>query len=174
MKKVLVTFASKHQATAEIADTIADILRQKGLSAISEDVDYVTNLEEFDAVLVGSAVYAGQWLTKAEKFLRANVKMLSAMPVWLFSSGPTGEGDPVELLNGWKFPENLAPLMLQINPKEIVLFSGRIDMETLNLGERIIVKAVRGKTGDFRDWEHIEHWAERVADEILSIEALEA
>ena len=37
---------------------------------------------------------------------------LSQKPVWLFSSGPTNEGDLEVLLEGWKFPwvYNLLPI----------------------------------------------------------------
>jgi hypothetical protein len=32
---------------------------------------------------------------------------------WLFSSGPTGEGEPVELTKGWRFPKTQASHLTQ-------------------------------------------------------------
>lgn len=173
MKKILVAFASKHQATAEIAYNITDTLRRKGLDAKCVEVGSDIDVSEYEAVILGSAVYAGQWLTKAEKFLKKNVDVLARMPVWLFSSGPTGSGDPVELLDGWIFPENLAAFAQQIHPQEIAVFGGRIDLDLLNIGERIIIKAVRGKVGDFRDWDQIYVWGTHVAEKILAIQPQE-
>jgi hypothetical protein len=45
---------------------------------------------------------------------RPNAEVLAGMPVWLFSSEPTGEGDPLELLQGWKLPEELLPVVERI------------------------------------------------------------
>jgi hypothetical protein len=56
-------------------------------------------------------------------------------PVWLFSSGPTGEGDPVELLKGWRLPAGLQPIADRIQPRGIAVFHGRVNMEKLNLSK---------------------------------------
>jgi len=58
------------------------------------------DLPSYKAVILGSAVYIGRWRKEAAKFLEANEKVLAGQMVWLFSSGPTGEGDTVELLQG--------------------------------------------------------------------------
>ncbi len=96
--KVLVTYGTKHGATAEIAERIAQVLRQAGLHTDVLPTDRVSNLRSYKAVVLGSAVYVGLWRKKASKFLKTNEEALAGLPVWLFSSGPTGEGDPVALL----------------------------------------------------------------------------
>ena len=64
----------------------------------------VRDLSEYDAVVLGSAVYIGGWRKEAVKFLKDNEGALAERTVWVFSSGPAGEGDPVDLLDGWRFP----------------------------------------------------------------------
>ena len=104
-KSVLVAYASRYGATAEIAAKIGETLAAAGLTVDVREVDAVTDLSAYPAVVFGSAVYAGMWQKNAVKFLKREEANLAARPVWFFSSGPTGEGDPVELMDGWKFPE---------------------------------------------------------------------
>jgi menaquinone-dependent protoporphyrinogen oxidase len=108
-------------------------------------------------------VYAGQWRKEAAAFLEANEDELSGRPVWLFSSGPTGEEDPVASMDGWRFPEGLQPVADRIEPRDIAFFHGVLDMETLNLAEKLVVKALKAPVGDFRDWDVIASWAEDIA-----------
>jgi len=51
--------------------------------------------------VIGSAVYMGRWLPAARDLIEGHREVLSAMPVWLFSSGPLGDPSvPVEELAG--------------------------------------------------------------------------
>src|SRR4051794_9549902 len=59
--RVLVAVASKHGATRGIAEAIADRLRERGLAAHVSDASDVQSLDDIDAVVLGSAVYAGRW-----------------------------------------------------------------------------------------------------------------
>jgi menaquinone-dependent protoporphyrinogen oxidase len=54
--KILVAVASKHGSAREIAEVIADELRNSALNADLEDVSEETSLRRYDAVILGSAV----------------------------------------------------------------------------------------------------------------------
>ena len=62
--RVLVSAASRHGATTEIAARIADGLGQAGIEAVVVEPDAVNSLEGFDGVVLGSGVYAGRWLPR--------------------------------------------------------------------------------------------------------------
>jgi len=162
--QVLVAYATKHGATAEIAEMIGQVLRQAGLATDVLPADRVGDVTPYKAVVLGSAVYIGRWQKQAAKFLKANEKALAERPVWLFSSGPSGEGDPVELTNGWRFPKALQPLADRIRPRDIALFHGHVNVDKLNFIERSMIKNVKAPVGDFRDWETITSWATAIAD----------
>lgn len=164
--KVLVTFATKYGATAEIAEKIGDVLRQAGLQVDVVDAEQPSDVQSYDAVVLGSAVYAGSWRKEAVAFLEANEAELAKRPTWLFSSGPTGEGDPVELMKGWRFPEAQQPIADRIQPRDIAFFAGEIDTKKLNLAEKVLVKGIKAPVGDFRDWDAIEAWAASIATTI--------
>ncbi len=158
----LVAYASKHGATAEVAKKIGEILSNSGLQADVLDVRDKVDLSIYKNVILGSAVYIGQWQKKAAKFLKDNEKALADKKVWLFSTGPTGEGDPIELMKGWKFPEGLQDIADRINPIDVKVFHGVLDETRLNTLEKMTVKMVKAQFGDFRDWEAIEEWANEI------------
>jgi menaquinone-dependent protoporphyrinogen oxidase len=161
--RVLVAYASKHGATAEIAERIGQVLCEEGLQADVMPAERVGNLALYDAIVLGSAVYAGQWRKEAASFLESREEALAERPVWLFSSGPTGDEDPVEAMDGWRFPEGLKPVADRIGSRDIAFFHGVLDMKKLNLAEKLVVKALKAPTGDFRDWDVITSWAEDIA-----------
>ena len=164
--KVLVAYATKYGATEEIADKIGQVLRQAGLQADVLPVDGVGDLGAYPAVVLGSAVYIGQWRKEAVKFLKDHETALAGKLVWLFSSGPSGEGDPVELLQGWRIPGKLQPVADRIGPRDVAVFHGAVDVNKLNFFEKWIVKNVKTPIGDYRDWEAITAWATAIAKEL--------
>jgi menaquinone-dependent protoporphyrinogen oxidase len=164
--QVLVAYATKYGATAEIAERIGQVLRQAGLPTDVQPADRVSDLRSYKAVVLGSAVYIGRWRKEAVKFLKANEAVLATQSVWLFSSGPTGEGDPVELTQGWQFPGSLQPIADRIQPRDIALFQGAMDVNKLNALEKWMIKNVKAPNGDFRDWDAITSWATAIADEL--------
>ncbi len=162
-EQVLVAYATKHGATGEIAARVGQVLHQAGLPVKVLPVGEVDDLGPYRAVVLGSAVYAGQWRKAAADFLQANQEALAQRAVWLFSSGPTGEGDPAQLMNGWRFPAPLEPVAQRIGARDTAFFHGALDPAKLSLGEKLIVKGVKAPLGDFRDWGAIESWAAAIA-----------
>jgi len=162
--QVLVAYATKYGATAEIAEKIGQVLREAGLRADVLSADRVGDLTSYQAVVLGSAVYVGQWRKEAVKFLKANETVLAEKPVWLFSSGPTGEGDAAELGQGWRFPGKLQPIADRVRPRDVAVFHGTVDMGKLSFIEKQMLKMVKAPIGEFRDWDSITSWAAAIAD----------
>jgi menaquinone-dependent protoporphyrinogen oxidase len=165
-KRVLVAYATKYGATAGIAEKIGQVLRQAGLEADVMPVDHVGDLSPYQAVALGSAVYIGRWRKEAARFLQAHQEELLQKAVWLFSSGPTGEGDPAELVQGWRFPVSLQPIADRIEPRDVVVLAGAVDQTKLNFIEKWMLKNVNSPAGDFRDWDAIAAWARSIAAEL--------
>ena len=168
---ILVTYASKYGATGEIAEKIGKVLRQAGLQADVFPVDGIRDLDPYQAVILGSALYIGKWQKEAAAFLQANERMLAVRPVWLFSSGPTGEGDPVELVEGLRLPEALQPVADRIQPCDIAVFHGYINPDKVNRIEKWAVKSlVKKPFGDYRNWDAITAWAGSIAQALKEVE----
>ena len=165
--QVLVAYATKYGATAEIAEKIGQVLRQAGLRTDVLPVNHIKDPTPYKAIVLGSAVYTGQWRKEAAKFLQANETVLAERQVWLFSSGPTGQGDPVELLKDWRLPKSLQPIADRIRPRDIAVFHGEVDLKKLNFIEKEMLKTAKALSGDFRDWNAISTWAGTISDVLL-------
>jgi menaquinone-dependent protoporphyrinogen oxidase len=156
--RVLVTVASRHGSTAEIADKIGEVLTAAGIDADIRAPDQILGVAQYDGVILGSGVYAGRWLGPAKQLAERESAVLRARPVWLFSSGPVGDpakpaADPVDvdLVRKWT------------GAIEHRVFPGKLDRQELGFGERAIVLAVHAAEGDFRPWEDVAAWAEGIA-----------
>lgn len=159
--KVLVTAASKHGATTEIAQAIAEVLAGQGIDAPMLAPADVRDVDDYDAAIVGSAVYAGQWLGSAKEMVSRCAKGLSERPVWLFSSGPIG--DPPKPAED---PVDAAEMVAATRAREHRVFGGRLDRSRLGFAEKAIVVALRAPNGDFRDWDAIRAWAAGIAESL--------
>jgi menaquinone-dependent protoporphyrinogen oxidase len=155
---VLVTAASRYGSTAEIASAIGDVLRDSGLDVAVVPPDTVKDLDAYEAVVMGSAVYAGRWVKPAREFVDRLTAELVARPVWLFSSGPVGEPPKPE-----EDPVDVAAIVEATGAIEHRVFAGKIVRKQLRFADRAIAVALKVPDGDFRDWAAIKAWAEGIA-----------
>jgi menaquinone-dependent protoporphyrinogen oxidase len=93
MTRILLACASRHGATAEIAEEIGDVLRREVPGAVVDvrDAAESGDVDGYDAVVLGSAVYMGRWLPAVRQLVEGCREILASRPVWLFSSGPLGD-----------------------------------------------------------------------------------
>lgn len=164
--KVLVVAASKHGSTTGIAETIAAELSARGHEALFADAgDYGKrerpDLSGFDAFVIGSAVYLGRWMKPARRFVDANAEALAAKPVWMFSSGPTGDEPPAD-----EEAVHVDELVERIGAREHRVFGGSLDEDDLGPIERTMIRAAHAPYGDFRDWDEVRAWAAHIAGEL--------
>jgi menaquinone-dependent protoporphyrinogen oxidase len=156
---VLVTCASKHGSTREIGHRIAERLRERGVDVDERPISDETDPAAYDAVVLGSAVYAGSWMKEASGFARRHDAALSERPTWLFSSGPTGTGGEHAVSD-----RQMDRLRESVHPRDHRVFGGVLDPDALGYVERKVIKMVKAPEGDFRDWQAISSYADGIAD----------
>lgn len=172
---VLVAYASRHGATAGIADRIAASLTDHGVPAESRPVDEVVDLEAYDAVVLGAAAYLTHWLKPAVTFVKRHRTDLEGRPLWLFSSGPLGtdtvDAEGHDVLES-AIPKEFAGYVSELDPRGTRIFFGAWDPSApaIGLGERMMKMVPGDKSplpaGDFRDWAAIDAWAADIAAEL--------
>jgi menaquinone-dependent protoporphyrinogen oxidase len=177
---VLVAHASRHGATAGIADRIAARLNELGMSAESRPVTDVSDPDRYDAFVVGSAAYMFHWLKEANRFMKRNRSLLAERPLWLFSSGPLGtdlvDADGQDVLVSAR-PKEFDELEATLAPRGTMVFFGALDRNAppIGLAERFLQKLPANTEGlpegDFRDWEAIDAWAEEIAAALRALPA---
>ena len=161
--RVLVAAASRHGSTAEIATELGKALRG-ALPGVGVDVVPLTRVASFadyDAVIVGSAVYFGRWLDEARWQVTTHAEPLRHRSVWLFSSGPVGDPSVPETE-----PADAVEMASSVCAREHVIFPGALHREQLRIRERLAVGLVGAVDGDYRDWPAVRAWADRIAADL--------
>ena len=165
--KVLVTYATKAGSTAEVAAEIGRVIEsQNGHKVEVCPVDKSSEMNGYDAVIIGSAIRAGKWLPEATKFVEKHKDALSQVPVALFAVCLTLKEDTEE--NRREVAAYLDPVCEMVQPADVGLFAGVMDYSKLSLVPRMMLKAMKAPAGDFRDWEAIRAWASRLHPLLLS------
>jgi menaquinone-dependent protoporphyrinogen oxidase len=165
MAKVLVAYASRLGGTRGIAEAIGTGLEGRRHDVVVKAASEVSSVEGFDAVVLGSGVFASHWHKPALEFCRRNEAALRLRPLWLFSSGPVGNlKNPGPLAD----PKDVAELRERLQPRDHRIFWGSLDraaLERSDLGSfsRFISKRFIPE-GDWRDWPAIDAWAGLIAD----------
>ena len=159
--KLLVVYASRHGATAGIAEQLAATFADRGIRADVRPADIAPEPDAYDAVIVGGALYAGHWMAAARRYVQANTAALRRKPVWLFSSGPLDDSAARAVVGPVHEVEQLA---WSISARGHETFGGRLDRSTARgLIARLMA---RSRSGDWRDLHHIAAWAEAIADSL--------
>lgn len=160
MSRVLVSAASRHGATREIGEAIATTLRESGIDADFRPPEQVEVLSDYDAFVIGSAVYAGHWLPDA---LDLCERIEPGRPVWLFSSGPVGPADSKLVKKMWTDPVDLEQVRGTTGAIEHRMFAGKLDRAGIGRAQRAALFFFKRLDGDFRDWQLVSAWAEEIA-----------
>lgn len=150
--RLLVAYASKMGGTEGLAEMLGGELRELGHEVDVRPARRVKQVGDFDAVIVGGALYIFRWHRDARRFVKRHLATLRQRPVWLFSSGPLDNSALEKAIPPVRF---VRKAMQQIGASGHVTFGGRLLNETRGL-----------PAGDWRDSDHVHDWAKRIAEEL--------
>ena len=165
--RVLVSAASKHGSTTEIGTVIGNALQDKGVGVDIVPPGAVDSIADYDAVILGSAVYLGHWLAPAQDFIIRFRDELAKRPVWLFSSGPVGDPSGRLARSLERDSADITAIRWDISPQDHHVFAGKLDPQVLSFPHASQV-IFHGMSGDFRDWAEVTHWAEEIAGQLTA------
>jgi menaquinone-dependent protoporphyrinogen oxidase len=169
--KVLMAYASVHGSTAEVAHFIRDVLESWGYEVDVADVIAISQVSNYDAVILGSAVHNGMALPEMTAFVRRFRDRLVRMPLYLFIMCIRAlEVDGLDHVRYHYLPQS----GLDDLPVEALgVFAGKLELDNINWNEAwtLAVRydgtaAPREHDGDYRDWEAIQKWTMQVAESI--------
>lgn len=170
--RVLVAYASEHGSTRAVAERIAGRLRDKGLDADVRDVDLGPTTDAYDAAVLGSAVHGAQWLPQALQFLDRNQAWLTGKPLWLFSvglhPGARRQRGPFARMIARAAPPFPVEYARSHSVVEHRAFAGALTADATRPGERLLLRLLGARFGDFRDWRAVDRWAHGIASALLS------
>ena len=174
--KILVTYASRGGSTAGVAEAIGKTLAKGGAQVDVLPMKEVKDLDEYQAVVAGSAIQHAQWLPEAMQFVREHKDELARKPFAAFLVCMTlaiKNGDYRQQVAAWLDPicELVRPGSGRTNiPRG--LFAGALDIDKVpSFGDRmkfrLSVKMGVWSEGDHRDWNAIQAWAESLSPSLM-------
>lgn len=174
-KHVLIAYDTIHGSTAEVGERIGNNLCDQGFRV---DLRLAVNVEDingYDAVIVGSALYQFAWLKDAKEFLQQNQTALAQLPTAYFIVGASMAEDTPENREAVKktFVDPVLKKFPDIAPLSIGLFGGAVDFATndYNLFEWIVLKILGlflgyTNSADWRNWDAIDIWSKELAGKL--------
>lgn len=165
MSRTLVAYAGRMGGTEGIARAIADEIRRAGIDVDLRPAAEVRSVTGYDAVVLGSAVYAGRWLRPARALLKrlvASRDPADPVRVWLFHSGPLGADQATAEV---PVPSRVAACAITLGADRPTTFGGRLEPASAKgfLARRM---AAGSMAGDFRDFDRITAWAAAIAAQL--------
>lgn len=172
--KTLITYATRYGSTKETAESIGDVLTQKGISVEVTACKEVKSLAGYQAVVVGAPLYAGSLLSDGVKFLKRFQTDLEKIPAALFVLGPL-DGTPQEMHGVQVQLDAARKKFPAFKPAAEKIFTGALNLDKLRFPDSLIklyrpAKNNPMKSSDNRDWKAIQNWAASLVD-ILKLKA---
>lgn len=177
-QNILIAYGSEYGSTAEIAERIGEILRDKGIKITLLNVNkqkkiVQQDLDEYTGFLLGSGIYAGGWSNKMKKFLKKNATQMKRKTVAGFAvCGEVHNPERIDIART-NFVDNYLK-KYNITPDFGVALAGVVDLSPTtqyNKLEQKIIRLINKKDpvvslterNDFRDWEQVHKFAEEFA-----------
>ncbi len=160
--KVLVTYASRLGSTAGVAEAIGETLTQEGLEVDVLPMRDVHDIEDYRAVVAGSAIRDKLWLPEALYFMQTHRETLQQKPFAPFLVCMTlamKNKKHASAVKAW-----LHPVSQQVQPISEGYFAGVLDISKIpswldRVKFRLSVLLGVWDEGDHRDWDAIRAWA---------------
>ena len=89
---ILVTYATRYGSTQEVAEFVAERLRERGLEVDLQPMSQLHSLESCSAIVLGAPLFIGRWHKNAQRFLSRHRDALTGRPAAIFALGPTRPG----------------------------------------------------------------------------------
>jgi len=156
-QNILVTYASKAGSTGDVASAIGKTLSINGTAVDVYPIEQVTNIQNYQAVVVGSAIRTGKWVPSATNFVESHKSYLRQIPTAFFTCCMTLHEETEE--NRQTALDFMTPVSNIVEPVTIGAFAGKMDYDKISFLDQMIIKIIGVPEGDFRDWEKINNWA---------------
>lgn len=157
--KVLMTYATTSGSTQEIAECVTDELTGLSLTVTLRPCREVTDLKEYQAVILGAPLYMFHLHKDAVQFLKRHQKQLVNLPVAVFAGGPYGSNAAQDALEVRKNLDAELAKFTWLRPVSVQLVGGRFDPARLRFPYNLIPALKQAPPSDARDWAGIRAWA---------------
>ena len=171
MNKVLIVYGTRYGTTTEVVQDMSNTARELGVNVDVVNLEKGIQFpepEEYDLVIIGSGIQAGQWTKRPLKFIEGKLEDLSKTKVALFVvSGYAGNPDKVAEAQA-DYLDSMPEKYPGLSPISTALIGGMFEFKRYNLVVRALVKRIvksqipegeeLPEKIDFRNWDMIRDW----------------
>jgi menaquinone-dependent protoporphyrinogen oxidase len=167
-KSVLLAYATRFGSTQEVAETVAASLREAGLKVDLQLMSQVKSLDQYEAVVLGAAIYNTRWHAEAHQFVARHQAALTQRPVAIFTLGPLSSSAAAMQNSRRQLDKELAKYRW-LKPVAVQVFAGKYDPKKPGMGffERLL------PARDYRDWKAIRAWANALPAQLEHVKMLQ-
>jgi len=151
---IAIIYASKYGTTEKVAASMAENLKKTNeVELVSLATNPNPNINEFEAVILGASIYAGQASKKMKAFCKTNESVLLQKKLGLFVCGMH-----IDRAEREKELKEAYPEILQQNAIATGFMGGAFLFEKMNFIERMIIKKIEKTTTSVEriEWEAVE------------------
>jgi len=171
MNRILIVYGTRYGTTTEVVQDMNNTAKELGVQVdvvhLEKGVSF-PEPEEYDLVIIGSGIQAGQWTKRPLKYIEEKLDALSRTKVALFVvSGYAGNPDKVAEAQA-EYLDSMPEKFPGLSPISTALIGGVFEFKKYNLVVRALVKNIVKKQYppgadipekiDFRDWDIIRDW----------------
>jgi menaquinone-dependent protoporphyrinogen oxidase len=157
--RVLVAYATMSGSTQEIAAFVAGELAGLGWTTNLRPCREVSDLNGYQAVVLGAPLYMFHLHKDALRFLQRQQKSLVRVPVAVFAGGPYGPKVAEDAIAVRKNLDGELAKYPWLKPVSVQLVGGRFDPTRLRFPYNLIPAMKQAPAEDARNWEEIRAWA---------------
>ncbi|WLP90616.1 flavodoxin domain-containing protein [Gordonia sp. NB41Y] len=167
--RLLILYATDHGSTTGIAERLAADRKRHGDQVTVARLRETSHLDDYDGVIVGSAIHNGQWLPEATHAVDRLSSQWGDKPLWAFSVGSIGattsffgEKRTKAVRSRMGEPKAVATLRHTGHVQDAHRFAGAIAPGDWPGAGRVMFRVMGGHYGDARDWDEVDAWAESI------------
>lgn len=142
--KILVAYASKHGFTKDCTEKLSEKLNGE-VEIKNLKLDKAIDLSQYDKVIIGGSIYAGQIQKEVKNFCAKNINELKSKKLGLFICGMNDDDKASQQINA-SYPQELLNCAIA---KEN--FGGEFIFSKMNFFERFIIKKIAKTDKDLRN-----------------------
>jgi len=166
-KKILIAYASEYGSTVGVAKMIGKTLCSFDVRVDVKYIEHINNIEGYEQVIIGSPIQYDTWMDEAKTFVQTYKQELSVLNVsYFFTCLTLSQKSEKAIKQAQVYADDLELLCPEIKLQSIGQFAGVLNFSkfpfSFRLLARVMFKVLGVKEGDYRDWDAIKKWSNKI------------
>ncbi|NHJ14948.1 MAG: nitric oxide synthase [Candidatus Thorarchaeota archaeon] len=171
-ERVLICYGTRKGTTTEMAEMMATAMKESGalVDVVNLKDDRIPDqVDNYDLIVIGSGIMAGNWTKQPLEFIKKNIDALSQKKVALFAvcmyAASKNKCEEAQV----NFLDKIAQDNPELNPISTALVPGKIDLKQHNFVVRKLLKRIISEelppgeeipeVVDYREPDKVREWA---------------